>query len=398
MTRIAIIEPSSGIAGDMMLGALVDLGIEEGWLRNLPAALSLDGVVVQVERVRRGDVACCKVDFRIPPQPHGRHLKHIRAIVDASAAPDRVKAKATTAFEMLTEAEAAVHGTTVEKVHLHEVGAVDAILDVVGSVWALDLLGVQAVHCGTVALGDGFVDAAHGRMAVPAPAVMRLLEGFDVRPGPEESGELTTPTGAVLIRTLATRGVPASYRPVKSGYGAGTKDFKGRANALRVVLADVDAASDGTHGGAHGDLESVALLACDIDDMSAEYLAAAADVARAEGALDVTLLPILMKKGRPGTRVELLCAPQLAERLEAVLLTHTTTIGVRRTVASRRILPRVAAAVTVLGHEVRLKVVTLPDGTRRMKPEFDDVARVAAATGRAHADVAALAIRAGATT
>lgn len=367
-----------------MLGALLDLGLDEGWLRGLPAELSLDGVIVRTDAVRRGDIACRKVDFTIPPQPHGRHLKHIRAIVDASNAPDRVKQVANAAFTMLTEAEAAVHGTTVEKVHLHEVGAVDAILDVVGSVWGLELLGVASLHCGVVALGDGFVDAAHGRMAVPAPAVLKLLEGFDVRPGPSESGELTTPTGAVLLRALATRGVPASYTPVRAGYGAGTKDFKGRANALRVVLADVD---EGT------DAEAVVLLMCDIDDMSAEYLAAAADVARASGAIDVTLIPILMKKGRPGTRVELLCSAESAERLETVLLTHTTTIGVRRVTASRRTLPRVMQSVSVFGHEVALKVVTLPDGTTRLKPEFEDVARVAQATGKSHSEVHAAAVQ-----
>lgn len=384
MTRVAIIEPASGIAGDMMLGALLDLGLDEAWLRALPAALALEGITVKIDRVRRGDIACGKVDFEIPPQPHGRHLKHIRAIVDASAAPDTVKAKANTAFEMLTAAEAAVHGTTVEKVHLHEVGALDAILDVVGSVWGLHLLGVDAVHCGTIALGDGFVDAAHGRMAVPAPAVIRLLEGYDVRPGPAESGELTTPTGAVLIRALATRGVPGNYRPLKSGYGAGTKDFKGRANALRVVLADVDAVSNA---------ESVVLLACDIDDMAAEYVAAAADRVRGLGALDVTLVPILMKKGRLGTRVEALCSPDDADRLEAALLTHTTTIGVRRTMASRHTLPRRLETVSVFGQQVTLKIVTLPDGSERAKPEFDDIDRVANATGKTHAEVRAAAVQ-----
>lgn len=380
MTRVAIIEPSSGIAGDMMLGALLDLGLDEAWLRDLPRALSIEGVTVKTERVHRGDIACAKVDFEIPPQPHGRHLKHIRAIVDGSAAPDRVKSIANNAFEMLTVAEAAVHGTTVEKVHLHEVGAVDAILDVVGSIWGLDILGVEAVRCGTVALGDGFVDAAHGRMAVPAPAVIRLLEGYDVRPGPEDSGELTTPTGAVLIRALAGRGVPVNYRPIKSGYGAGTKDFKGRANALRVVLADVDQIVSA---------EPVVLLACDIDDMTPEYVAAAAERIRVLGALDVTLLPILMKKGRPGTRIEVLCSPDDAGRLEAALLTHTTTIGVRRMAASRHALPRRSETISVFGHDISLKVVTLPDGSERAKPEFDDVDRVASATGKTLAEVRA---------
>lgn len=384
MTRIAIVEPAAGIAGDMLLGALLDLGVDEAWLRALPAELGLDGVTARTERVKRAEIACWKVDFDIPPQPHGRHLKHIRAIVDASRAPSTVKAKANRAFELLTAAEAAVHGTTIERVHLHEVGAVDAILDVVGGVWGLEMLGVQAVHCGVVSLGDGFVDAAHGRMAVPAPAVVRLIEGFDVRSGPEGSGELTTPTGAVLLQTLATRGIPASYRPVKSGYGAGTKDFIGRANALRVVLADVDDA---------GPREQVALLACDVDDMEGEYLAAAVDVLRAAGALDASILSIVMKKGRPGARIEVLCRPEDAQRLESLLFTQTTTIGVRQSLVSRAALPRVSKTVSVFGHDVAIKVATLPDGSTRMKPEFDDVVRVAAATGKGVAEVRNEAIR-----
>ena len=225
MTRVAIVEPASGIAGDMFLGALVDLGLPEDWLRALPAAVGLESIGVDIKRVKRAEIASVKVEFTIPPQPHGRHLKHIKAIVEASAAPAKVKERAIRAFTLLTEAEAAVHGTTVEKVHLHEVGAVDAILDVIGTVWGLELLGIDRLHTGTVALGDGFVDAAHGRIAVPAPAVIRLMEGLDVRPGPEGTGELTTPTGAVLLRTLATPGVPAAYRPVSVGYGAGMKDF-----------------------------------------------------------------------------------------------------------------------------------------------------------------------------
>ena len=372
MTRVAIVEPASGIAGDMMLGALVDLGVDASWITALPAALGLDGVTAQVTRVTRGQIACRKVDFTIPPQPHGRHLKHIRAIVDASAAPAAVKERAMRAFTLLTEAEAAVHGTTVEKVHLHEVGAVDAILDVVGSVWGLDLLGVARVHCGTIALGDGFVDAAHGRMAVPAPAVARLVEGFDVRPGPDGSGELTTPTGAVLMQTLATRGVPATYRPLRSGYGAGTKDFPNRANALRVILADVDDAA------ATGE---VVVLSCEVDDLSPEYVAAAADRVRDAGALDVIVTPVVMKKGRSGVRLEALATPDAAAMVEAAIFRHTTTLGVRRTTASRTALPRDFATVEVRGHNIRLKVATLPWGDRRVKAEFDDVARAAEALG-----------------
>ncbi len=368
----------------MMLGALLDLGVDRKWLDQLPGALGLEGVTVRAERVQRAGIAAWKVDFDVPPQPHGRHLKHIRAIVDASAAPATVRERANRAFELITAAEAAVHGTTVEKVHLHEVGSVDAILDVVGSVWGLHLLGVESVRCGTIALGDGFVDAAHGRMAVPAPAVVRLVEGFDVTTGPAGSGELTTPTGAVLMQALATPGLPPTFRPLRSGFGAGTKDFSGRANVLRVTLAEVN--------DVNASLEAIVVLACDVDDMTGEYLVSAAETLRAAGAFDVILTPVVMKKGRPGTRLEVLCAPSDAPRLEATLLVATSTIGVRRYDATRTALPRTCRETTAAGHAVRVKVVTLPDGTVRGKPEFDDVESARLATGRPAAGIIAEAL------
>ena len=352
VTRIAILDPAHGIAGDMLLGALLDLGLDRDWLHALPQALGLEGVTVRTERVLRAGISAWKVDFDIPPQPHGRHLKHIRAIVEGSQAPDAVKATAMTAFTRLTEVEAAIHGTTLEKVHLHEVGAVDAILDVVGGIWGLSLLGVERVFSTTVTLGDGFVDAAHGRMAVPTPATLRALEGIPVRLGPEGAGELTTPPGAILVRVLSEGAPPAPYRPTASGYGAGTRDPKDRANVLRVVLAEVEAAA------AHREL--LTLLATDLDDATGETLAAAAEALRAAGALDVVLLPTVMKKGRPGVRLEVLAAPGDADRLAGLVLAATPAIGVRRSTVEREALPRETLLLTVEGHPIRAKVVTLP--------------------------------------
>jgi pyridinium-3,5-bisthiocarboxylic acid mononucleotide nickel chelatase len=386
--RIAILDPAYGIAGDMTLGALLALGLDAEWLRALPTALGLEGVGVRISDVKRGEIACKKVDFDIPPQPHGRHLKHIAAIVEASAAPDAVKRRAMDAFTQLTDVEASIHGTTREKVHLHEVGAVDAILDIVGSIWGLHLLGVQAVYHTPVTTGDGFVEAAHGRMAVPAPATLRLLEGLAVRPGPGGSGELTTPTGAVLVRVLSKGAPPAAYTPLASGYGAGTRDPKGYANALRVVLAE--SVSEEVQA------ETLALLACDIDDLGGEFVAGAADALRTAGALDVTLVHTLMKKGRPGVRVEVLCALADADRLETLLLSESSSIGVRRTLVSRRALPRRELRVAVDGHTIRMKEVTLPDGSTRVKPEWDDVHAAARALGRPATEVAERARRAAA--
>ncbi len=377
MTRIAILDPMSGIAGDMCLGALLDVGLPEAFVRDLPTTLGIADIGVSITTVMRGQIASKKVDFTVPPQPHGRHLKHIKAIVEATPAPEAVKAKAMQAFTLITECEAAIHGTTVERVHLHEVGSVDAILDIVGTIWGLEQLGVEHVFCGTIPLGDGFVDTQHGRMAVPTAATLRLLEGLPVRPGPEGSGELVTPTGAALVRVLSEGPPPSEFVPVRSGFGAGTKDFPDRANALRLLLADTMAET-----GQAGPRETLVMLTADIDDATGEHLAGVAELLRESGALDVVLLPVLMKKGRPGTSIEVLAAPADADALERRLLRESTTIGVRRYSVERQALPRAHRDVEVLGHTISVKVVTLPDGTTRAKPEFDDVRRAAAATGR----------------
>ena len=381
--KVGILDPFSGIAGDMTLGALLDVGLDPDWLRALPSSLGIDGIGVRIADVKRGDIACKKVDFDIPPQPHGRHLKHLQEIVDRSSAPSVVKERASRAFMMIAEQEAAIHATTIERVHLHEVGAVDAILDVVGSVWGFELLGIERVFCGAIATGDGVVQAAHGTLPVPAPATLRLLEGHPVRPGPAGSGELVTPTGAALVRVLSSGLPPREYTPVRSGYGAGSKEFVGRANALRLIVAEYSSAEAG--------IEELVQLSSDIDDMSPEYLAATADLLRESGALDVVLVATTMKRGRPGTRIEVLVRPEDVDRLELLLLTETTTIGVRRFELRRRALPREQRTVDVLGHQVALKVVRLPDGRSRVKPEFSDVQRVAQQTGRPLRDIFQLA-------
>jgi uncharacterized protein (TIGR00299 family) protein len=384
---IAILDPFSGIAGDMTLGALVHCGLDPEWLRALPARLGLDGVTVDVRPVVRADIACIKVDFEIPPQPHGRHLRHLREIIASAGVPDRVRELSDAAFTAITGAEAEIHGTTPERVHLHEVGAVDAILDVVGSIWGLELLGVRTVYCGPIALGDGTVRAAHGELPVPAPATLKLLEGHAVRPGPPGAGELVTPTGAALVRVLSSGPPPASYVPRRSGFGAGTKEFQGRANALRVILADA-AVNAGSV------VEHLVQLAADIDDMDAEALAGAADLLREAGALDVVMVPVVMKKGRAGTRLEVLCEPVRALDLERRVLQITTTIGVRSMAVVRRALAREMRMVEVLGQKIRVKIATLPDGTRRAKPEFEDVAHGATVTGRTFREISELARRA----
>jgi len=384
---IAILDPFSGISGDMTLGALIDLGLSSEWLTSLPQRLGLDGVTAHVTDVRRSGIACKKVDFTIPPQPHGRHLSHIRKILDASGAPAAVRERADAAFTAVTAAEAEIHGATMERVHLHEVGSVDAILDILGSIWGFHELGVTRVYCGTLVLGDGFVKAAHGVLPVPAPATLKLLEGLPVRIGPEGAGELVTPTGAALVRVLSSGFTPTEYTPLKSGFGAGTKDPSDRPNALRIILAEEVAT--GEQARAVG--EALVWLATDVDDMTPEHVAAAADSLRDAGALDVTCITLAMKKGRLGTRIEVLSRADDADRLEAMVFARTTTLGVRRSHVMRHALERDVRTVSVLGHDVRVKVSALPDGRRRAKPEYEDVRSVADATGRSLQDVTTLA-------
>lgn len=370
---IAILDPFSGIAGDMTLGALLEVGLDAEWLRALPSRLGLEGVEVRIQRVRRSSLACTKVDFEIPAQPHGRGVAEIREIVARGGLPDAVRERADAVYWQIAIAEGEMHGVAPERVHFHEVGAVDAILDVVGAVWGFELLGVERVYCGPIMLGDGVVRAAHGELPVPAPATLRLLEGHAVRPGPPGSGELVTPTGAALVRVLSAGPPPPQFVPLRSGYGAGTRDPAGRPNALRLLLAE------SVGDGATTDL--LVQLVCDVDDMSAEYVAGVADRIRAAGALDVALSPVIMKKGRPGTRIEVLCALSAADELERRLFAESTTLGVRRWVVERTALAREIKLIMVLDHEVRVKVSRLPGGGWRAKPEFEDVSAVAAATG-----------------
>ncbi|HJQ12515.1 MAG TPA: nickel pincer cofactor biosynthesis protein LarC [Gemmatimonadaceae bacterium] len=381
--KIAILDPASGIAGDMFIGALVDNGLDRSWLERLPQTLGLDGVSVRIADVQRSGVKCVKVDFEIPPQPHGRAVSEIHRLVDSVSIPSTVREQAHAAFDAIATIEAAIHGVAPDELHLHEVGAVDAILDVIGSLWGVELLGIERVFNTRVALGDGTVKTAHGMLPVPAPATIRLLEGFNVGHGPPGSGELTTPTGAALLRVLSKGAPPREYTARSSGYGAGTRDIPHQLNALRIILGD--AMLEHEHHHHHPDhvhTEHLHLLSADIDDMSPEELAGAADVLRAKGALDVVLLHTTMKKGRPGTRVEALVQNADLKRIEQTMFTHFTTLGVKTFDVVRSALDRESKVVRLNGHDIRVKISTLPDGTQRAKPEFDDLRRVAEETAR----------------
>ena len=375
--RIAILDPAAGISGDMTLAALLSLGLPVEWLEELPGRLGVGHVRVTVRDVRRAGIICKQVEFAIPPQPHGRHVGELLRLVELAPVSDWVRERALRAFRLLGEAEGRVHGVAAEKVHLHEVGAVDAVLDIVGAIEGFERLGVEAVHHLPVAVGRGWVEAAHGRLPVPAPATAILLEGLEIvggGDGPVE-GEATTPTGATLLRVLSAGAPPERWRMVGSGWGAGQRDPKHYPNALRIMVAEAAA-----------EAARVVLLATDVDDMSPEYVEPLRQALVAAGALDVQTWPVQMKKGRQGFRVEVMAPEALAETVTAELFRHSTTAGVRRWLAERATLPRHQLTVRLDGVAVRVKV--LDGGSKRVKPEYDDVLAAAKALGRPPIDVA----------
>lgn len=388
--KVAILDPASGIAGDMFLGALVDVGLDKAWLERLPSTLGLSGVEVRIKDVERSHVHCVKVDFEIPPQPHGRAVSEIHRMIDAVKIPEKVARSAHAAFDAIAAIESAIHGVAPDELHLHEVGAVDAILDIVGSIWGAELLGIERLYNTKVSLGEGTVKTAHGVLPVPAPATIRLLEGFNVRHGPPGSGELTTPTGAALLKVLSKGEPPHEYRPLKSGYGAGTRDIHGQLNALRIILGEAAVDSRDHHHHHHDEhvhTEHLHVLSADIDDMSPEELAGAADLLRTDGALDVVLLHTTMKKGRLGTRIEALVRGSDRARLEEKIFQSFTTLGVKTFDVVRSALARESKTIRFDGRDIRVKVATLPDGSKRAKPEFDDLRRVAEETSRPVAEI-----------
>src|SRR6266540_3986417 len=373
--RIAILDPAAGISGDMTLGALLALGVPQDWLEALPGRLGLGAVGVTVRIAVRCGVGCKQVEFTIPERPHGRHVGELVRLVERAPVSAWVRERAVRAFQLIGDAEGRVHGVAPEQVHLHEVGAVDAILDIVGAIEGFERLGVEAVHHLPVAVGKGWVEAAHGRLPLPAPATAILLEGLEIASGGPVVGEAATPTGATLLRVLSAGAPPDRWRLVGSGWGAGQRDPKHYPNALRVLVAE--AASEAGR---------VVLLATDVDDMSPEYVEPLRQALVQAGALDVQTWPVQMKKGRQGFRVEVMAPEALAEAITAELFRHSTTAGVRRWVAERATLPRHQLTVQLDGVAVRVKV--LDGGSVRVKPEYDDVLAAALALGRPPLEVA----------
>ncbi len=370
--RIAYLDCFSGVAGDMFVGALIHAGLDVKALEAELARLGNLGFRLHVEKVWRDAMEGVRFEVLVEPgatQPE-RHLSDVKNIIAGSGLDPQIKASAIAVFTRLAEAEAKVHGTTVEEVHFHEVGALDAIVDVVGAVAGLRLLGVDQVYCSRVTVGRGTQTAAHGVMPVPVPASIELLRGAPVVFS-ELEGELVTPTGAALVSTLTHRfGAAFSLVPSSVGYGFGKRERPGGPpNALRVVVGEADEAA-----------ESLVVLETNLDDVSGQVVGFLIDRVLAAGALDAWATPIQMKKSRPGILFSALVGESERDAVERVIWQETPTLGVRRHGVGRTRLERKIEVVRTELGDVRVKFAR-GAGVSRAAPEFEDVARIAAERG-----------------
>ena len=368
--RIAYLDCASGISGDMTLGALVDAGVPLAEIQAGIDSLGLPSCKLVATEVKKQGFRATQITVEHEPEHAHRHLHHITSMIDGSTLSDRQKKLAHRIFRRLAEAEAKVHGSTIEKVHFHEVGAVDSIADIVGAAIGWDILGADRIHCSAIPTGTGFIEIAHGRCSIPAPATGELLTGIPLANFPAE-GELTTPTGAAIVATLVDEFGPLpSIKIEQIGYGAGQKDFD-HANLLRLVVGESNADSSSCQ------TDNIVMLETNLDDMPGEQLAYCIEKLWEDGALDVSTTAIQMKKGRPGILLSVQASPQLASSLERIIFKETTTLGIRTSSMTRHTLVREAYEVSTSWGTVAGKVATLSDGTTKFAPEFEACQQIA---------------------
>jgi len=365
--KICYLDAFSGISGDMTVGALLDAGADQAALLRSLESLGT-GATFRVEKTLRRGIAASKFYVEGGDHKTHRHLPHIVDLIGAAGLPGRARETATAVFRLLGKAEAKIHDVVIEKVHFHEVGAVDSICDIVGACAAFDLLDVDEIHSSPVNVGSGTVKTEHGILPVPAPATAELLTGKPVYArGP--SVELTTPTGAAIAVALATEfGALPPMQIAATGYGAGDKDFQEHANVLRVLIGETSAADEAT---------TVSVLEANIDDSSPQVLGYAMERLLEAGALDVTLESVLMKKNRPGTLVRVIAKPEDREALSQLIFAETSTLGLRIYSAERRVKARHTMEVETPHGKVRIKIAE--NGS--YAPEYEDCRALARETG-----------------
>ncbi len=372
---LAYFDCFSGISGDMTLGALLDLGVPLPWLRDQLAAMPLKDFRIDVQTVHRSGIAARQIMVADDGTPEARCHEDIKALIASSPLPESVKRRSLDIFRRLAVAEAGIHGCEVEAVHFHEVGATDAIVDIVGAALCLDYLKISEVCASRIPLGRGFVTCSHGRIPVPAPATLALLKNVPVY-GTEVEAELVTPTGAAILTSLARSFAPQPPMSIDGiGYGAGRRPLEPGPNLLRVIVGRRLAESTSAESGVEHD--QVWVLETCIDDMNPEILGYCTERLFEDGALDVCLLPVQMKKGRPGTLLQVICHGDRREVLLRCILRETTTLGVRYHAAERRLLAREAVTVKTSFGDLTLKKVRQPDGAVRLVPEYEECRRIA---------------------
>jgi pyridinium-3,5-bisthiocarboxylic acid mononucleotide nickel chelatase len=423
--RIAYIECFSGISGDMFLGALVGAGVSPSLLESAVSALEL-GARLEVKKVMRSGIAATKVDVWVGeekegpaeehgnshpddhqhdhahshehhhspakaptemPLPHshehshdhqhehGRSLSEIRKIISSAKIDDRSKQRALAIFQVLGQAEAKIHNTTIDQIYFHEVGAVDAIVDIVCAAVASEALAIDEWICSPINVGGGTVKCAHGVLPVPAPAVLEMLHGVPVYSSGIEK-ELTTPTGAAIVKTIVSHfgSVPA-FKIEKAGYGAGSRELPGQPNVLRITIGETTATKTAIAP------EFVSVLEANLDDLNPQVFGYVMDRLMDSGALDVFGTPVQMKKGRPGMLLTVLCRTEDAQKLTNILFAETTTLGVRMREERREVLMRRAVEVKTPWGEVRMKVANLNGTVMNYAPEYEDCRRIASEKG-----------------
>ncbi len=366
--RIAYLDCMSGVSGDMMLGALVDAGADLAAIQAGIDSLGLPSCRLESQEVKKKGFRAIQVHVLHEPEHTHRHLHHITGMIDASQLSAPQKDLAKRIFTRLGEAEAKVHGTTIQKVHFHEVGAVDSIADIVGSAIGLNLLGVERLMCSPVPTGGGFIEIAHGRVSIPAPATAELLQGIPIAPSAIQA-ELTTPTGAAIVATLAKSfGSLPAMRIECIGYGAGTRDLESQANLLRLIVGQTED---------HVESDQVWILETNLDDVSGEVIGHTTAMLMDAGALDVYTTAIQMKKNRPAVMLSVICQAEDVPRLEEIIFRETTALGIRRWPASRHKLHREPCQVETPWGPIAGKLATGAGGNVRFSPEFEDCRRIA---------------------
>jgi uncharacterized protein (TIGR00299 family) protein len=415
--KIAYFDCFAGIAGDMALAALLDCGVPLDELKKGLASLPVSGWDIAAEDVLRGGIHAKNVRVTLHgqsdederptsnvehghhhhhhshdehhhhhkpetqnPKPethaHGRSMAQIRGLIEASALSTRVKQTSLEIFGRIATAEAYLHHSTPDEIHFHEIGGVDSLIDICGAAWCLEYLGVEEVYCSALPHSTGFVDCAHGRMPVPAPATLEILKDAPWTPT-ELRGELVTPTGAGLVAALSQSfGTMPAMRPQRIGFGAGKKTLADRPNLLRVVIGEKTASQSTAPAGLLA--ETLSVIECNIDDMNPEFYELVSERLFEAGALDVWLQPLHMKKHRPGVLLGVLCPSEKRDQLATLVLRETTTLGVRLHEVLRWSLPRATENVATSFGEVRVKIADWPEGAVwRAAPEYSDVARLA---------------------